>query len=570
LPMHLAAPSGAPLLRLQHSWANAEGSLWEGLSPWDASGSGVLEETVIDYDMLRRCWAPLPPMPAPAARTASGVLPPNLAQKAGIAVRASKLTPQSVRRALTEDMTAVTPEQAGVLANELAPLVRDAHGHLQIAVNRGGAESLNPVEAVLWAIGEISFSEARARLVATWYFLEEDCQVVAEQEERVSSLVADLCHSRPLKTLLQTILVARNVLGQQEREGYSASSLVTLQNERALQHVPSTFDPATGEVVPPSRTWLRDNCPTVLALVAEMLEATHIRRCRLRFMRMLAVGKLVPKDDDICRITWSFLDDLQESPRDVLQLLMRCRGDSCTWDLAQSITSHCMQLRHLLQQELAWVMQREVADTPFAQQLGELRVRVVEALDASRACSQRATSAAQGICRLGMQGRTSYARDNTAFEIATEVLCSLKHLGLRLAEEMRSAQEKQAAVRAAVARSLDRRGARCRAWAQVEVGSSLLWVTMDADIIRRLRRGLQQPQTPAEPAEPRAKPATQEAEAPAEARARTLASYSDMVHGGLEGVYRRDPASGRWGPRLDGVTGAAGCELLLGGPRPGI
>jgi len=96
------------------------------------------------------------------------VLPANISRRAEIAVTASRLTPELVRRALTEDVTAITAKQAQVLAQELAPIAQEANSYLQMAVNHHGHEWLNTAEAVLWAIGDLSHFRARASAVAEW------------------------------------------------------------------------------------------------------------------------------------------------------------------------------------------------------------------------------------------------------------------------------------------------------------------------------------------------------------------------------------------------------------------
>lgn len=103
-----------------------------------------------------------------------------------------------------------------------------------------------------------------------------------------------------------------------------------------------------------------------------------------------------------------------------------------------------------------------------------------------------------------------------------------------------------------------------------------LGATHDPDLIREIRRAERRRQAAKRPAAEGATPMTAEAAANAEAAgvddapvsgtAQNAVHYVDLIHGGQEGIYRRDPVTGKWGRRLDGIDGTGGAGLRLGGP----
>merc|ERR1719210_3038110 len=130
----------------------------------------------------------MPPLPAQQAARRD-ILPAALANRAEIGVMAAKLDVDSVRRALTEDFTALSAKQARILALELAPIAREANGYLAIAVNRGGVDALNTAGAILWTIGDLPRCEERARALLEWHNLDEDVADVERQARMATELV---------------------------------------------------------------------------------------------------------------------------------------------------------------------------------------------------------------------------------------------------------------------------------------------------------------------------------------------------------------------------------------------
>jgi len=405
--------------------------------------------------------------------------------------------------------------------------------------------------------------------VVEWYALEEDVADALRRAQEATDIAEELRASRPLRTVLQTILVVRNILGQQGCPGYTAKSLEHIYCERLPRHAPTTWDPVTGLPVAPAESWIRENTPTVLLLVARMLEATHARRCRLRFMRMLAVGRFLKSGENICRITWSYLDDLHESPRDAVTLLRKCNMGICDRDLAGMIVQHVRRLRRLQAQELSWLREGTVEGL-FADQIAELRVRVAEAIQAVEGCGERAAEAAAQFCHLAGETRAAQATGAACFDTAGAMLSSLRCLGQRLHVELAGVQEEESrrrlARQPASASSRARAGGRSRTWEPVDT-SHLILATRDPELIRELRGGRQGAAAPAPAPEGPRQPTQAKAKAEAKAKVTQPALFANLMHGGQEGQYRRDPVTGKWGPRLDGLDGTCATELMLGGPQ---
>ncbi|CAE8635893.1 unnamed protein product [Polarella glacialis] len=361
-----------------------------------------------------------------------------------------------------------------------------------------------------------------------------------------------------MRTLLQAILACRNVLGQQGHEGYAIKTFTSISSQRLARHAPTSFDPVTGAVVTVPLSWIHANNPSVLLLVAQMLESTHEYRCRLRFLRMLAVGRSVPERGNLCKLVWAYLDDLSESPRDVLPLLSGLSQSFCNRDLADEISSLAMKYRRFLAHDFVLLEQHQSHGGVFAHQIAALKARFADALDTcDQSCEALANSAVQ-ICRLAGEPQAFGA---AAFDNTAAVLRSLNFVGSKLKEEMWAVQEKRRVTFSSVQsgqRSIRRR------WKTVDTSSHLRMTTHDPDLIRQLR-------------DPRPHGAKKEddvalasgtsEEASPEPVAPEQSTYCDLVHGGPAGVYNRDPASGRWGRRLDRVDGTSPLQLMLGGPN---
>jgi len=570
-PCELLAPIGmVPPLRADHVLASAEGTMWEGLELWgpDDGAKNVLEAVVMDHDSLMNLWAPmpLPPERRQARQARQMVLPAHMKQIVEIAVKGTRLTPELARRALTEDMRAVSAEQAEALSR-IAPMLQQAFDFLQVAVNRYGAESLDPAEAVLWVMQDIPHVVSRASLLEEQHTLPEDVAHVRKLVENAQSAVSQL-RSRPMRTLLQMILAARNILAQEGHQGLKFRILGELGHLRLRRPVPTRVDPMTGEVIQPSQSWINEKNPSVLALVAQMIEKTHQHRCRLRFLRMLAVAYFPARQKaeagfgpNVCRIIWSYLDDLEESPRDAVEYLKTCSEGLCNHELIREIEIQAMKFRGRITQDFAWLEQGlnlNAADVahPFSAQVEHLKAEFLTALEVCDNSIQELSDVAVLFCHLAGEPRNA-GRD--AFTTAGEVLRSLRKLGNELHEEIRAVQLKhqQAAQRSQASKGTGRK------WPVVDTQSHILSQATDPVLIRELRTtSAETPQVPVDQAKTE-EPVTESCSVQT-ASAPVLVHGG--LHGGLEGNYVRDPLTGTWGHRLDGLDGTEGANLDLGGP----
>lgn len=571
-PPELMAPAGAARLQVPGALDSAAGTFWEGLGLWrPEDGSGILEGTVIDYEALFSQWAAMPEPPQRAhMRRGRAALPSQLAMQAGVAVRSNRFTPELVRRALTEDVEVLTPDQAAAL-DHLVQLVATAEPHLQTWVQQFGVQSLDEDAAVLWAISGIPLFRERAAVCREWHHLHEDDDHEYDLMSRATSLMSDLTTSQAMKTVFQTLLIVRNVLKQ---SGHAAYSLQTggLGTERVARHAPSVLDPDTGVVAPTDLGWLRSQCPSVLQFVARSLDETRARRSRLRFMRMLAVGRLLP-EDAVRSLTWSFLDDLQECPTDAVTTLRLCDARPFSNDVLGWLDRRGRLLAGLRDSRIRLLLERADANSRLAGQLVSFQAMVAASLQANRRRRTALLEIGRRICQLGGEANVD---PRQRLDVAGSILHRLRQFGTSLAEEMAALRARRDSERHVAQRGHGDPERKARAWAPVDTRQATLLLTRDLDLIRTLRgtgaaasapsardtlgRGAAGPQ-----AEDGAAGAESE-EVPAESEAPT--PHVDLVHGGLEGVYRRDPITGKWGQRLDAVDGTALTDLGLGGPRP--
>lgn len=400
-----------------------------------------------------------------------------------------------------------------------------------------------------------------------------------EWVDQAASVARQLGSSPSLRTVLQTILAARNILSQKGCPGYTASSLEHLSSERLPRHAPSSVDPLTGEVVPVSLTWIQEHNPSVLTLVSEMLIKTHEHRCRLRFLRMFAIGRLV-SIDTLRRQIWSYLDDLHESPWDALALLGNCKRGLCDRDRLDDMSGQAMKFRQILRQDFVHLQEhtsfQNQAVNPhsaFSTQILQLQARFANALQICDDAVEAMTDTAVHICRLGGNHAVLGTR---SFEAAGDILQSMRYLGLTLREEMLKCQAKRCARAVAVLRS-----SRCHdkptvRWAPVDTRIHQLMVTVDTDLIRQFRaEGGSKSDGPhgsgVQEMDAQGAGGEQENEKMKTKKEEEVhAAFYDAIHSGPEGVYRRDPLTGKWGLRADGVDGTHSAVINLGGPRPDL
>jgi hypothetical protein len=491
-----------------------QGSIWDSLRIWDAESPAVLEGFQVNFDALIDQWtvpAHQPALPAdePDHPFGNSITYMNFL----ILVRSLRLTPDLVRHGLCENLDALSLEQTEALCGTVAAELAESGGLLHAYVHRNGIEALdNTPAAVLWAVSIIPMWQHLARFAKARHTLPESAAITLHAANELEALAADLGSSRPLRTVLQACLVVGNVLSQQGGARLRVDVLPGLRLRR-----------------------LHANAPSLLRLIACDLQATHERRCRLRFLRMKAVGA-VPIMSHAKKLVWQYLDDLHESPWDAVGLLKRC----AKWDFKshvddlQSERRSCLQLLSSIQayQRLA----APGAMPNIEKQVENLATSSQEAADDMQDCEQRLGVTASSLLDLfGGSARSG------VFDVATEVLRDLGSFGKYLEIEMNSI------ARMRKHRSLAQwqRGARWGTWEPVVTDDIVLQKTQDPDIVRLLRNPLSGDALSAVNAGSDALRVRADREAQ---RQTPEQKHAQLLHGGPDGEYRRCELTGRWLP----------------------
>eukprot|EP00747_Dinoflagellata_sp_TGD_P130026 gnl/TRDRNA2_/TRDRNA2_174770_c5_seq1.p1 gnl/TRDRNA2_/TRDRNA2_174770_c5~~gnl/TRDRNA2_/TRDRNA2_174770_c5_seq1.p1 ORF type:complete len:685 (+),score=109.58 gnl/TRDRNA2_/TRDRNA2_174770_c5_seq1:32-2056(+) len=545
-PAHLVAPQGAPTIRVQKRLLGeraAEGTLWEGLGMWGPDqllGRPALDLTVVNVDALREQWSlSLQPRDVTQAQTQSvrsqRTLPGSVLFCVEVTSFRQNFTPELVRRALTEDMDALSSEQAEALS-KLAPYVDQFGVDLRNLVPVRGQDAFVPAELLIWNIACIPEGANRARLLADRVKIPSEVCRVERQVADLELAAKSLWESKPLRSILQTILAVRNILSQEGSPGFSISSLQNLKNERVL---PALAPDAT------SRS------PSVLSMVVSMLEATQGARCRLRLLRILWIGRMLPTEQT-ASLVWSFLgDDLRASPWDALPLLQEC------WRTCTLMSYEMLSELHSLESVARTLASRDfgAAGTSdvWKDQLAEFRAATATAVDTVRSCRSRFSSAGSKLARLvgEVQGPSSVQPNSRQWQATEHALKHLHILGRDLTQErevLRKARMQQRAR--SLAQQTD---GPVRSWPAVDTSAHLLAYTTDPDLVRSLKLSSAGPSTDANrTAVAKAKEAGAAIEAKKQAQAKAKANQ-DLLHGsGPEGSYKRCPTTGRWVNSLRG------------------
>jgi len=157
------------------------------------------------------------------------------------------------------------------------------------------------------------------------------------------------------------------------------------------------------------------------------------------------------------------------------------------------------------------------------------------------------------------------------FDCSGDALLSLRRLGMRLTDNLQCMRKlysdhlkEKLRGHGNEAGSTSRSA---RTWRPVETLHYCLHNTTDPDLIRGLRGTSQRlPHHQGTGATERVLEEAEDEEQE-DAPAVHAAPFQDLWHGGPEGRYVRDPLTGAWGPRRDGLDGTTNVELGLGGPR---
>jgi len=501
------------------------GSVWEGLSPWDADGAGVLEGLSINFEGLLDQWTLVPtpaPAPAPIDRL---LLDSKRMQNLEVAVRGTGLTPDLVLRGLTENFDLLSQDQAEALSEIIAPIHAEVRGLLQVIVGRVGVDALRSAEAVLWAVENIPQAHQLSRCAAARFKVTESvacaCNPISELEE----LLGDLTTSRALRTVLQACLVSSNMLSQTGNVRLRIDMLAGLRLRK-----------------------LQPNAPSILTLVAHDLQRAHDTRCRLRFLRLFAVGSF-PIPSRIKPFIWQYLDDLKESPWDALMVLEKCKRRDlvdCA-DILRCEKATCLQIcaasHHF---DIAGAS----AQTCISQQLASLEVSAREAVSNMQDCELRLPLVAAAL--LDFFGHET---PGAQVESASELLRHLALLGDCLVQE-----------KAAIDRQLRRqhsshyawqRGKKWGTWTTVPTDEIILSRTTDPDVIRLLRapcQGLTDSNDLLDWIVLGDDPSggvsrnSRRGGADANTTIKGLDKHAHLLHGGPDGEYKRCELTGMWVP----------------------
>jgi len=581
-PEHLKAPTDASRLALHARSIRASGSLWEGLDPWGSSCDGQFPSWCVNFDRLRDLWAPPEQVPVEAAQAQAArdaedqVMDRRVKQNVEIVVKSLKLQPDRIKEALLGNFEALSPQQIRALAWEIVPVLQVAGGLLQALVHRRGAASLGAPEAVLWAVASTPLGDSRAHTLALRVSVPEEIAMMKAKVQPAVEIVSRLSNSAPLRMLLQAILVVRSVLSQQKCSGFPIRELgSSIKHERYRRAIPGAGASRYSE-------WYQEHVPTTLRLVSEIVADSHVSYTKLRFFTLVAVCKACPKIERIKRLIWSYLGTpvAGGSIIDACKLLQECDSRIFDKDLLhwiqtkglyreRAFNSHVRPLqRHLNSQPLS-------EEVPFREHLSVVSAQLNEAQETFRTGWTDLMQAAQDMCCLAGETPPSAAnREEKTLEMAAEGLQHLKVLGRFVREEVefiwfvqrrRRLQAMPQKIRTDAA--LGNSGFSARSWKPVDTRCEVLAVTGDPDLIREMRMQLLPPEVEAETeagedaeqarAKAKAKAAAAKAAAAkAQPKAKGApARYVDLIHSGIEGVYSRDPVTGRWGRRADGVDG---------------
>lgn len=561
IPHDLLAPGHAHLLRVDRASFHAEGTIWEGLEPFGVArgtgDDGPLEGTEIDVDLLRTFWAPQQPAaPIVAEPEPRFVLDGRVSQKIQIASLANGLSAELVRRALTEDFSLLSADQATALAKDICPFAAEMAAPIAAEVaRRGGAADLSLPEAMIWTIVNIPKGVQRAQVLAERSGIQEELEYVEERVGKAEGLVSRLRGSRPLKSILQIVLAIRNIMSQRGSEGIRCERFAALVFDKV-----GTLGYQNG--VPPT---------SVLELLVQMVEATHKRRARLRFHRMMATGRFAP-DDDSKKHVWSFLDDSGASPWDSLPLLADCDSVLFSPEMVSEISLRGRHMRRVLRDQFAAVHAAAAVDGRTAEawrvQFEVARRSTQEAADIFDESLLRLTAAATSLNRLFGE---SVRRANHAHqEHAAATVCShLRQLGKNLETERRR-QEAERKRAMEVTRLGGGGGHRARTWPPVDTTMVTRHATSDTDLLRTLGFLLPSRARAHEGPEGvylRDQETGEWVMQHGSRQARSGPSGADLMHGGADGAFVRDPVTGRWvssyvGHAHDGPEGIDRSGLL--------
>lgn len=577
VPEILRAPVGVAHLRVYNGvtqTGRASGTLWDGLDPWgDRDALADIPGWYFNVDRLRALWQPAPPVPPRRRRDRplQNTLGSDRMQNLDVAVRGAGLTADKVRLALDGDSDALTSEQKEALAQRVLPCVAETSGLLNTQVHREGEASLGRTEAIMWAIASIPHGHSRVRVLALEASLTFELDDILRKAQASMDLRERLSESKPLKLLLQAILFIRNVMSQREHTMFPMDNLPeTLAWER-----PRRLNNGGSE----HSAWFHEHCPTTLRLVAEAVADLHQYQEHLQFIRKVAVSKCCPMDV-VKKVIWSYTDDLNGSILDVFELLRNCDGRYFEEDLCHSVDHFIHRLQNTLNGDIRVIQTHMLSQGPSTlsgsrrsaeawlgkvEDLSNLIEQSVWALEQSRSTL---VTAAQQMCRLtGERVRTNGSTD---FEAACRSAYHLRQLGRKIEEELKNVFYRRQKSKTQICRAGSSSTNFARPWMPINTTSMVLSTTRDPEIIRSMRLLVQESSKLGKNRSENDNSAVHlqkveedldDAKEVEHIEVAPKQKFFDLVHTGPEGLYRRDPVTGKWGRRLDGVDGTPECDI---------
>mmetsp|Transcript_84277 Transcript_84277/g.219318 ORF Transcript_84277/g.219318 Transcript_84277/m.219318 type:complete len:666 (-) Transcript_84277:351-2348(-) len=572
-PEHLMAPPGVVRLPLRANRVQSSGTIWEGLDPWGSNEAGQFPSWRVNFDRLRELWAPMEEVPthlAPQHTVANEerVMDQRMQQTVEIVVRSLKLQPDKIHEALRGDFDALTPQQIRGLAGQIVPAVRVTSGLLQALVQRRGVASLPSPEAVLWAVASTPLGEARAQTLALRVQLPEDKAMLQERVEPAVKIVQRLRQSLPLKMLMQAVLVVRSVLSQHKCTAFPIRELGSIIKHERYRRM-ATAGAGAGRFT----DWYQENIPSTLRLVAEIVADSHANYNQLRFITMAALSKAC-RLESARRCIWSYLGSpiAGGSVLDACKLLQDCDSRIFDPELANWVQSRQLYRDraingHVRPLQAYMDAQPLQVEAQLREHLDVVSKSINDTQEAFRTGWNDLMQAALDVCDLiGEPRPTGHNRNGKILDIAAAALQHLRTLGTMVREEVelvwfmqrrRRLQALPQQIRTDAA--LGRSGFCARAWQPVDTRLEILATTGDPDLVREMRSHLRLPEERSA-AQAKAAPETKDKAkadaAPPPPKAKGAPQkYVDLIHSGIEGVYARDPITGKWGRRADGVDG---------------
>lgn len=215
-------------------------------------------------------------------------------------------------------------------------------------------------------------------------------------------------------------------------------------------------------------------------------------------------------------------------------------------------------LKSFQQQEIEQFHRRvDTNNNLFKEQAARLTVCVDASMEACTQARKIFSHAAEQLC--GLAGQKVKVQRELVWNAAS-VMRTLRQLGANLKAETYSLRKHKVTSAAQNGHDPSNRQGPSK-WMPVDTTFISLLYTTDLDVLREIREWqniLSNNKS--------GKKTTAKGKAGPKRKPHEAISYSDCMHGGIEGKYCRNPFTGSWGHRLDGIDGTAPLDFKLGGP----